>query len=105
MIGQGSKWTLRQLKEYFQLRNIDYDNLFLEIHKLITLTLLSLVQNVPGGVSCPYTRSNCFELYGFDILIDNVLKPWLLEINGPPQLTIDSDIDVKVKYPLIREMI
>ena len=23
-------------------------------------------------------------------MIDNNLKPWLIEINGPPQLTIDS---------------
>ena len=78
---------------------------FLEIQKIVTLTLVNLTQTVPGGVSCPYTSSNCYELFGFDIMIDSNLKPWLIEINGPPALSVDSDIDIKVKYPLVRDMI
>jgi hypothetical protein len=38
-------------------------------------------------------------------MLDSSLKPWLIEVNGPPQLTIDSDIDLKVKHPMIRDMI
>ena len=109
-IGPNSKWTLKQLKEFFKAQNMAYERVWAEIEKIVTLTLLQMMQSVPGS---PQTSHNCFELFGFDILIDSSMKPWLLEINGPPQLTIDkcekgsdsATTDMKVKYPMIKDMV
>lgn len=43
----------------------------------------------------------CFELYGFDVLIDDRLKPWLVEINGSPSMTPSTAIDGQLKMSLL----
>ena len=49
-------------------------------------------------------RNNCFELLGFDILIDNQLNPWLLEVNLSPSLACESPLDQRIKGELIADL-
>lgn len=51
----------------------------------------------------PY-RNNCFELLGFDILIDDNLNPWLLEVNMSPSMNIDSPLDAKIKGEMLANL-
>ena len=49
----------------------------------------------------PTNRNNCFELYGFDILIDATLKPWILEVNVLPSLSSSSVFDKRIKTMVV----
>ena len=48
-------------------------------------------------------RTNCFEILGFDILIDSDLKPWLLEVNLSSSMACDSPLDMSIKSNLVTD--
>lgn len=52
---------------------------------------------------CQLHRSNCFEVFGYDILLDSELKPWLLEVNLSPSLACESPLDTTIKANLIAD--
>mmetsp|Transcript_29964 Transcript_29964/g.69992 ORF Transcript_29964/g.69992 Transcript_29964/m.69992 type:complete len:153 (+) Transcript_29964:195-653(+) len=55
---------------------------------------------VPEPVKAqPY--AGLFQLYGFDVMLDDELKPWLLEVNLDPALGTDSPLDFKVKSGML----
>ena len=45
-----------------------------------------------------------FELFGFDILLDSFLTPWLMEVNLSSNLYYDALIDFKIKGEIVSEI-
>jgi tubulin polyglutamylase TTLL6/13 len=43
----------------------------------------------------------CFQILGFDILLDKYYKPYLLEVNCSPSFATDSALDYKIKKNVI----
>lgn len=48
---------------------------------------------------------HCFECYGYDLLIDDNLKPWLVEVNASPSLATTTEADKQMKMSLIRDVL
>lgn len=81
---------------------IDTEELFSKVKDIIIKTCISvepLMLDIHAKSS--EHRTNCFELYGFDILIDSNLKPWILEVNVCPSLSSSSPLDRKIKHSLL----
>ena len=43
----------------------------------------------------------CFQILGFDIMIDKYFKPWLIEVNQSPSFGTDSPLDYEVKKNVV----
>jgi len=43
-------------------------------------------------------------LYGFDVLLDDIRKPWLNEINASPSMTANTPSDYETKLGLLEDV-
>jgi len=37
-------------------------------------------------------RRNSFELFGYDFMVDNELRPWLIEVNSSPAMDYSTPV-------------
>lgn len=80
--------------------------MFAQVKDVIVKTLISVEPHIVGNLNkAPGSRNTCFELYGFDVLIDKNLKPWLLEVNVLPSLSSSSPFDKMIKTMLICDVL
>ena len=92
----GYKWSLTAfMKHLEQIGGIDIDLFWSRIYDLIIKSIISGENYVFNAVkkTCIH-RTNCFEVFGYDVMIDSNLKPWLIEINLSPSLACDSPLDM-----------
>lgn len=94
----GGKWSISDLRLYLEsTRGYEATSqLFAKMVSVIVATLYA------AQASILHDR-RAFELYGFDILIDEKLKPWLVEVNASPSLTTTTDEDRRLKTRLIND--
>lgn len=96
----GGKWNLKNLRLYLEsTRGAEAtERLFRDIETIIVVSLKA-VQNVM------INDKHCFECYGYDIIIDDALKPWLVEVNASPSLTATTRPDRILKTALINDLL
>ncbi|XP_043349925.1 tubulin polyglutamylase TTLL13-like isoform X7 [Dermochelys coriacea] len=105
----GSKRKLSTLNAWMMDNSYDTTELWEDIEDIIIKTLISahpvLKHNYRTCFPNHITGCACFEILGFDILLDRKLKPWLLEVNHSPSFTTDSHLDQEVKDALLCDAI
>jgi len=105
----GHKRSLSSVWSYIDSHGGNSKLLKRKIKKCIVKTLCAVQPHLAHSYKMCQPNSlednMCFEVLGFDILIDHKLKPWLLEVNHSPSFTTDTPFDYKVKHQLIEDTI
>lgn len=97
---KGHKWSLASLWSYLKQEDANVDELWSRIKDVIVKSFVAVESSMNASISENLVSNyTCYELYGFDILLDESLRPWLLEVNILPSLHTDSPLDTAIKVP------
>lgn len=100
----GHKWSLSALFQRLRSQGVDIELIWMKIYDTVIKSVLSITDWVlEASYETGIGRTNCFDLFGFDILVDSELKPWVLEVNLSPSLATDSPLDLHIKSHLIAD--
>lgn len=95
---KGHKWSFSSLWSYLKQEDVNVSELWSLIKNIIIKTFVAVESSMNTAISENLVSSySCYELYGFDVLLDESLRPWLLEVNILPSLQTDSPLDTSIK--------
>ncbi|XP_012277454.1 tubulin polyglutamylase TTLL13P isoform X2 [Orussus abietinus] len=103
----GSKRKISTLNKWLKMKDVNVEALWTRIDEIIIKTILAAYPILKHSYHTCFATHDmtyaCFELLGFDILLDWKLKPYLLEVNHSPSFHTDAQIDKDVKEALLMD--
>ncbi|EKX51340.1 hypothetical protein GUITHDRAFT_66166 [Guillardia theta CCMP2712] len=96
----GGKWHIKNLRLWLQAiyGQERTESCFHQIRSLI-------YHSLKATQSIIINDKHCFELYGYDVLLDANLKPWLIEVNASPSLSATTSNDLTLKTGVINDVL
>ena len=105
--GEGHKRNLGFVFRHLEENGFDPISVKKKIYDLIVKTVATVQPSVSHIYhSCQgddVENQMCFEILGFDVMLDHKAKPWLIEINQQPSFATDSPLDFKIKKGVIAD--
>lgn len=112
------KWSLQRLWDYVDANSGSRDGstvlagrlsasakLKRDIALLITRTVMAVKPVIGPTVALVETPGSFVELYGFDVMLDKDLRPYLVEVNTLPSLESSSPFDYATKTNVVADML
>ena len=104
----GNKWSLKAYQKYCEKIGIDFESIFSNIKDIAIKTILSVYDRLTKGDEVKYNHKNFYHrnyhnLFGFDLILDDDLKVYLLEVNDGPSLSLYDNMDRDIKTKLMAD--
>ncbi|KAK2947739.1 putative Tubulin glycylase 3C [Blattamonas nauphoetae] len=107
----GSKWSHQDYRKYLREKEgVDDEAVWHKICAVCvkTVTAISGILRHTYRLCTPQDKvsqrvSMCFEVLGFDVMLDHKLEPHLIEVNHSPSFTCDTPLDYDVKFNVVKD--
>lgn len=103
----GSKRKISAVNQWFRANGYNAKKIWAGIDDVIVKSILSaqpiLKERYNAVFYRHYHATACFQLLGFDILLDDQLNPYVLEINHSPSFYTDTKLDLEIKQVVLRD--
>jgi hypothetical protein len=77
-----------------------------QVHDLVAKTLISVETPINTQLKMWVPHPNiCFEVWGFDIMLDAAFRAWLIEANTCPSLSADTPLDMRLKSSMLTDLL
>lgn len=96
--------TLSFVFEKLEEEGINTKDIWKKIDNAIILTIIAAHNYVlkTAHEVCPsYGLPRCFQILGFDVLLDEKLDPYILEVNYRPSLEFDTEEEKQLKIEML----
>ncbi|MDP2436471.1 MAG: hypothetical protein Q8P67_12050 [archaeon] len=98
LITDWARWQQQQI-------GLNPQALWRNIHEVVVKSILAAEPAISRAVKgLVKKRFNCFDLFGYDILVDQAHKCWLLEINHTPSMSQHTQLENRVKLDLLSSL-
>ncbi|XP_063680333.1 tubulin polyglutamylase TTLL13-like isoform X9 [Bolinopsis microptera] len=106
---KGHKRKITHLNKWLETNGYNREKIWADIEDVIVKTLIVSHPTLKHNYRTCFPNHNrgsaCFEILGFDIMLDRKLKPWLLEVNHSPSFHTDSPLDKEIKEGFLADTI
>lgn len=102
----GIRVDVQTMLGYFaEKQGMDKERVWNDIKDAVVKTVLSVEGNLVYNVRkhVPF-RKNCYEILGYDFLIDSNFKVWVLEINHTPSMKPHTDLENDIKHSMLYDL-
>ena len=101
-IESSNLWNLSTLKNYYLKNNLDYNKLIEEIKDIFIKMVFSVRSKLINKINeLDMSSTNFYHLIGFDIILDDNLKPYLLEANRSGSMRDDNAAEIGYTHNII----
>jgi tubulin monoglycylase TTLL3/8 len=98
---EGNMWNLEEMQNYLQ-EEYGWDVWEDKLKDQAKNIVINCLESVQDMFEC---KPGCFELFGFDLMIDDEFNSWLIEVNSSPAMDYSTTVTERLVKMVLEDTV